>query len=125
MSLNDRISDADVDEIAADILAGRAWDQICYDYALTIGELRQILQHRIEPKRTVNRRRPTSPKSFAEARVSKLSRNAKPAKVRKIGRYWYVHIPDRVPPAVVAESFLQALEWADYLTRYPWKVSAA
>lgn len=125
MSLNDRITETDVDQIAADIMAGVPWDAICYDHALTTKELRTILQTRIEPQATVNRRRPTSPKSFAEARVSELSLNAKPAKVRKIGRHWYVHIPNRVAPAVVAESFLQALSWADYLTRSPWKENAA
>lgn len=125
MSLNDRITENDVDAIAAAIMDGTPWVDICDEHRLTMRELRTILMTRIEPTATINRRRPTSPKSFEQARVDELSLTAKPAKIRKVGRNWYVHIPGRVPPAVVAESFLQALEWADYLTRTPWKKGKA
>ena len=113
------LTETEVDEIAFAICHGTPWAYICDDYNLTQAELVELLQTRTMAEHGIHK--PKTPKTMSEAQTDL---DGRPVKVRKVGRYWYVHIEGQTRPAVRAELFVEAILWADILTK-PYERKAA
>lgn len=114
-------TEADIDEIAFAIYHGTPWQYVLDNYDLERDELIELLQTRIA---NTKHRGATPVKT--PLNMERIQTDDKHAKVRKVGRYWYVHLFGQNRPAARCEQFLEALLWADLLTRsYEKKTEAA